>query len=75
MRTHISKQGETLSSICLASYGKVDGFILKTLLDSNPHLLDKPYKLDAGVAIKIPELPLNELESLIYKKIKRESIW
>ena len=61
MSTHVTVDGDVLDAIIAARYGQradVLGKVLRAVLDANPGLAERGAVLPAGVAIKLPDLPL-----------------
>lgn len=55
---YITKDGETLDYICWIAYGITKGNVEK-VLKANPHLVDQPPILPAGIKIELPQVSDN----------------
>ena len=55
--------GDLLDAISYAHYRHLNG-CLEAVLDTNPGLADEPQPFRAGVVIRLPDLPAQEVQGL-----------
>ncbi|AHF89509.1 phage tail protein [Opitutaceae bacterium TAV5] len=55
-RTLTTTEGDTIDEICQLHYGTTAG-VTETVIEANPHLLNYPPRLPAGLTITLPAIP------------------